>query len=68
MAKKGSIDLNNQKISFEINNEIYNVQRFYRDKMSIDIIIYQKDGKKIGMQNIPFAHLPKKIKKIIKPN
>jgi hypothetical protein len=35
--------------------------------MTLDVMVFE-DGKKQGMQNIPFAHLPKNAKKIIKAN
>jgi hypothetical protein len=35
--------------------------------MTLDVIVFE-DRKKQGMQNIPFAHLPKNAKKIIKAN
>jgi len=35
--------------------------------MTLDGMVFE-DGKKQGMQNIPFAHLPKNAKKIIKAN
>jgi hypothetical protein len=65
-AKK-TIELKNQKITFTIEKIFYEVIRFYPTKMTLDVIVFE-DGKKQGMQNIPFAHLPKNAKKIIKAN
>jgi hypothetical protein len=31
-------------------------------------MVFDEDGKKIGMQNIPFAHITKEAKKLVKPN
>ena len=68
MAKnKNSIELSNKKISFILDNASYDVIRFYPKKMSVDIRLFE-NGKKEGVKNIPFAHLPREIKKIIKPN
>ena len=68
MAKnKKSIELMNCKISFTLERNLYNVIRFFPTKMTVDVMIFE-DGVKEGMKTIPFAHLPKEIKKIIKPN
>lgn len=66
MAKhKKSIEFEN--ISFVQERNSYTVLRFFPLKMSVDVMAYE-DGIKAGVKNIPFAHLPKEIKKIIKPN
>ena len=31
-------------------------------------MVEEEDGTKAGMQNIPYAHAPKDVKKLIKPN
>ena len=68
MAKnKKSIELMNSKISFTLERNLYNVIRFFPTKMTVDVVIFE-DGVKEGIKTIPFAHLPKEIKKIIKPN
>ncbi len=65
--KKKSIELTAQDMSFTEKDTLYKLMRFYPDKMTLDTMIYE-DGKKLGMRNIPFAHLPKELKKKIKPN
>lgn len=68
MAKdKKSIELSDKKISFNLERVLYNVIRFYPTKMTVDVMVFE-DGIKVGVKTIPFAHLPKEIKKIIKPN
>ncbi len=64
---KKSIELMNSKISFTLERNLYNVIRFFPTKMTVDVMIFE-DGVKEGIKTIPFAHLPKEIKKIIKPN
>ena len=64
--KKKSIDLAEQEIFFELKQEHYKVMRFHPSNMTVDVTRYI-DGKKSGQSNIPFAHLPKAIKQIIKP-
>jgi hypothetical protein len=66
--KKKSIELSNEKIEFTLQEIIYKVIRYYPDKMTLDVMKLDKDNTKLGMQNIPFAHLPREIKKRIKPN
>jgi hypothetical protein len=65
--KKKSIELSDKKISFEIEKASYRVIRFFPSKMTVDTMVTE-DGVKQGMRNIPFAHIPKEIKKLIKPN
>ena len=65
-AKK-TLELKNQNIAFEIEKISYKVIRFYPTKMTLDVMVFE-DEKKQDMQNIPFAHLPKSTKKIIKAN
>jgi hypothetical protein len=68
MAKdKKSIELHERKISFKLGNSSYNLIRFYPTKMTVDVMVFE-NGIKEGIKTLPFAHLPKEIKKIIKPN
>jgi hypothetical protein len=68
MTKKNvKEDLDILDIKFEMLNISYKALRFYPSKMTLDVKIIQ--GSEEGnIINIPFAHLPKKIKKVIKPN
>ena len=66
--KKKSIELSDKKISFMVEKRSYKAIRYYPTAMSLDVMEFDEDNKKMGMQNIPFAHVPKEIKKIIKPN
>jgi len=66
--KKKSIELSDKKINFNIEKISYKAIRFYPSAMTIDVMVIDEDGEKKGMQNIPYAHIPKEIKKIIKPN
>ena len=68
MAKiKKSVELSDKKISFEMEKVLYKVIRFFPSQMTLDVMVYE-DGAKQGMRNIPFAHLPKSAKKLIKAN
>ena len=66
--KKKSVELSDKKINFIIEKISYKAIRYYPTAMSLDVMVTDENGVKLGMQNIPFAHLPKDIKKIIKPN
>ena len=65
--KKKSIELSDKKISFEMEKVSYRVIRFFPSQMTLDVMVYEND-EKVGVRNIPFAHIPKEIKKIIKAN
>ena len=65
--KKKSVELSDKKISFEIEKISYKVIRFFPSQMTLDVMVFE-DGEKKGMQNLPFAHLPKEAKKQIKAN
>jgi len=65
--KKKTIELSDKKITFDIEKVSYKVIRFYPTKMTLDVMVFE-NGEKLGMQNLPFAHLPKEMKKIIKAN
>lgn len=64
--KKENIDLRAKNITFLVQNEEYQAVRFYHSEMTLDIISLSDAHQ--GIRNIPFAHIPKEIKKIIKPN
>ena len=66
--KKKSIELSSKKINFSLDRVLYKVIRFYPTTMSLDVMVEDEDGTKRGMQNIPYAHAPKDIKRLIKPN
>ncbi len=68
MAKeKKSIDLSALNISFVVQKSTFKVLRFHPVKMTVDVMVYE-NGTKEEIKMFPFAHLPKEIKKIIKPN
>ncbi len=66
--KKKSVELSDKKIKFAIEKLSYKAIRYYPTAMSLDVMTFAENGEKLGMRNIPFAHVPKDIKKIIKPN
>jgi len=66
--KKKSVELSDKKIKFTVERISYKAIRYYPTAMSLDVMAFDENGEKLGMRNIPFAHVPKEIKKIIKPN
>jgi hypothetical protein len=64
MAKKKqkSVDLSLQNLSFKEKQTEYKLIRYYPSKMSLDVMIFEGKEKKM-MQDFPFAHLPREIKK-----
>ncbi|MEJ2373746.1 MAG: hypothetical protein P8Y22_06145 [Sulfurimonas sp.] len=69
MAKKKqkSVELKDKNITFSLENRDFEVIRFYPSKMTLDVMIFE-DKIKQGMQEFPFAHLPRNIKKLVNPN
>jgi len=65
--KKKNIELQDRNIEFTENGITYKLIRFKVENMTLDVIRYEGDTK-LDEYNIPFAHLPKSLKKIIKPN
>ncbi len=66
--KKKSIELSDRKITFTVERVSYKIIRYYPTAMSLDVMVTDENGVKGGMKNIPFAHIPKEIKKLVKPN
>jgi len=67
IKKKINEDLRSKNIEFVMQNQKYKAIRFYQSKMTLDVILVE-DVEKQGIINVPFAHLPKATKKLIKPN
>jgi hypothetical protein len=65
--KKKNIDLSNKNLEFTENGVEYRLIRFKPENMTLDVLRYENGVKKDEF-NLPFAHLPKTIKKLIKPN
>jgi hypothetical protein len=62
-----TIDLKPLKLHFKRDEYTYNLEYFKTNTMSIDTACY-KNNTFIKKENIPFAQLPKELKKIVKPN
>ena len=66
IKKKENEDLRSKNIIFDIEGTKYHLIRFYQSKMTIDVV--EVDSKDKSIRNMPFAHMPKSAKKLIKPN
>ena len=65
--KKQNIDFTEQNISFKEKNVVYKIVRLNPTYMTVDVTL-EENGIKKGSEKLPFAHLPKEIKKLLKPN
>ncbi len=61
------IDLNSKNLSFTRDAYTYKLELFRTSNMSIDTRVFKGD-EFIKKENIPFAQLPKQLKKQVKPN
>jgi hypothetical protein len=67
MAKKKKvINLSEQNISYIEDERVIKIIAFNPNTMEVDISITVQDEKKRVMK-LPFAHLPKEIKKLVRP-
>ncbi|NOQ30002.1 MAG: hypothetical protein GQ570_02640 [Helicobacteraceae bacterium] len=67
MAKKKTIiNVSSQKLSFIIDDMEYKLISFDPNKMCVDVNIHEV-GQKVKKDQIPFAHIPKDLKKLLKP-
>ncbi len=66
--KKKSVELSDKKIKFTVDKRLFKAIRYYPTAMTLDVMAFDENGEKLGMQNLAFAHIPKEIKKLVKPN
>jgi len=64
--KKKLIDLSGLKITYEEKDLFIQVLSLSTLKMTVDLKVKDKNNS-IENKTIPFAHLPKSIKKLVKP-
>ncbi|WP_375723885.1 hypothetical protein LXN10_15480 [Arcobacter sp. KX21116] len=68
MAKKKEIiDFKNKNITYTLEGITYKVLLLNKASMNVELSCFEK-GKFTQNKTIPFAHLPKSIKSLIKPN
>lgn len=64
--KKKSVDLSARNITYETDDGTVKILRFNPNMMTVDINLYTADNQ-TEAKCIPFAHLPKPVKKLVRP-
>ena len=63
--KKQTLDVSSQDIRFKIKDQSFKVLSLNLNSMDIEVIEYEETKKKVT--KMPFAQLPKEIKKLLRP-
>ncbi|CAA6798452.1 MAG: Unknown protein [uncultured Sulfurovum sp.] len=63
--KKQSLDFSDQDIIFKMKEQKIKVLSLNQNSMDVEIIIFEGEKKKVS--KMAFAHLPKDIKKLLRP-
>ncbi len=67
MAKKAKvIDLKSKGLEFEQNGFSHKLLSFKVNEQNLEVATYE-DGKFIKNETIAFAHIPKNLKRLVKP-
>jgi len=65
--KKRLLNLKADNIEFTLNNVCYKLESFNPNSMTLTLLRLEAE-EATTVRDFPFAHLPKEIKKIVKPN
>jgi hypothetical protein len=63
--KKETLDFSNQDISFKLKEQTIKVLSLNQNSMNVEVLIVEDEKKKVS--KMAFAHLPKEIKKLLRP-
>ena len=63
--KKATLDFSNQDISFKLKEQQIKVLSLNQNSMHVEVVIIEDEKKKVS--KMAFAHLPKEIKKLLRP-
>ena len=63
--KKQTLDFTNDNISFNIKEQKVKVLSLNLNSMDVEVIVTEDEKKKV--RKMPFAQLPKEIKKVLRP-
>jgi len=63
--KKQTLDVSSQDITFKVKEQSFKVLSLNLNSMDIEVIEYE--GRKKKVTKMPFAQLPKDIKKLLRP-
>jgi len=65
--KKKVINLSDQNIYFTEKERHFKIISFNPNSMEVEVSVSQKHEKNKQVMKYPFAHLPKELKKIVRP-
>jgi hypothetical protein len=65
--KKPVVDLTSQELSFPIDGLTAKLIAFNPNTMTLRIDLYEDGARVKSDSSFPFAHLPKPLKKVVKP-
>jgi hypothetical protein len=63
--KKPTLDFSNGNISFKLKEQHIKVLSLNQESMNVEVLITEDAKKKVS--KMAFAHLPKEIKKLLRP-
>ncbi len=63
--KKQTLDFSNDNITFKIKEQTIKVLSLNLNSMDVEVIVSEAEKKKVT--KMPFAQLPKEIKKLLRP-
>jgi len=63
--KKQTLDFTNDNITFNIKEQSVKVLTLNLNNMNVEVIVTEDEKKKV--RKMPFAQLPKEIKKVLRP-
>jgi len=63
--KKVTLDFSNDNISFKLKEQTIKILSLNQESMNVEVIITENEKKKVS--KMAFAHLPKEIKKMLRP-
>jgi len=66
--KKKVINLSDQNITFSEKERHFKLISFNPNSMEVEVSVSEESEKSKKVMKLPFAHLPKELKKVIKPN
>jgi len=63
--KKKTLDFSEQGISFKLKGQEIKILSLNQNSMDVEMIIHEDEKKRVS--KMPFAQLPKEIKKLLRP-
>ena len=65
--KKKTINLSDQNITFLDNGETFKLLSLNLNSMDVEVLVIHSDEARKSVKKMPLGHLPKEIKKRIRP-